>query len=561
MYEEIIQRLETVAAEAEWKASTDVSDQNTGQRIGAERALAVFQGSRYVIENSRRFLASRQSLNDIEFRELDKILLNAAESPGTIPEIVRAKIETEARLSAILDGFTFCLESQGDKCLKPITPNRIDDSLLMSRDLRERLRVWEASKQTGPALKKGLVEVRNLRNRVATELGYSSYFHLQVADYGMSVSEMMQLMDKMLVDTEPLYRPLHLYARRLLAQRYKQPVPEQIPAHWLPNRWGQEWPGLAESVELDDLFRGKSPEWIVQQSERFYRSLGWPALPRSFWEKSDLYQLPPGSTRKKNTHASAWHIDYDRDVRSLMSVTPNFRWFETSHHELGHVYYYLAYSNPRVPVVLRGGANRAFHEAVGDLIGMAARQQPYLREIGILPADRKIDSTQWLLDEALDSAIVFLPFSAGTVTHFEHDLYEKRLPPEQFNRRWWALTSRYQGILPPAPRGEQFCDACTKTHVIDDAAQYYDYALAYLIKYQLHDYIARNILHQDPHNCNYYGNKEVGKWLWEILRLGATRDWRQVIREKTGEDISSRALVEYFRPLREYLKTANAEAQ
>ena len=63
-----------------------------------------------------------------------------------------------------------------------------------------------------------------------------------------------------------------------------------------------------------------------------------------------------------------------------------------------------------------------------------------------------------------------------------------------------------------------------------------------MIKYQLHDYIARKILNQDPHNCNYYGNKEVGKWLSEILSLGATRDWRQVIREKTGEDLSSRAL-------------------
>ncbi len=123
----------------------------------------------------------------------------------------------------------------------------------------------------------------------------------------------------------------------------------------------------------------------------------------------------------------------------------------------------------------------------------------------------------------------------------------------------WLPATRASSLRPP--RGEQYCDACTKTHIIDDAAQYYDYALAYLIKYQLHDYIARKILHQDPHNCNYYGNKEVGKWLWEILSLGATRDWRQVIREKTGEDISSRALVEYFRPLREYLKTANAEAQ
>ena len=302
----------------------------------------------------------------------------------------------------------------------------------------------------GPALKKGLAEVRDLRNRVATELGYSSYFHLQVADYGMSVPEMMQLMDKMLVDTEPLYRQLHLYARRRLAERYRQPVPEQIPAHWLPNRWGQEWPGLAESANLDDLFKGKPPEWIVQQAERFYTSLGFPALPRSFWEKSDLYQLPPGSTRKKNTHASAWHIDRDQDVRSLMSVVPNFRWFETSHHELGHIYYYLAYSNPRVPVVLREGANRAFHEAVGDLIGIAARQEPYLRQIGILPADRKIDQTEWLLERSSRqrgglSALV----SAGTMTHFEHDLYERQAP----RRRVQPALVGSGGALPrhPAP--------------------------------------------------------------------------------------------------------------
>jgi len=282
-----------------------------------------------------------------------------------------------------------------------------------------------------------------------------------------------------------------------------------------------------------------------------------PPLPKSFWEKSDLYQLPPGSKRKKNTHASAWHIDMDKDVRSLMSVIPNFSWFKTSHHELGHVYYYIAYSNPKVPIVLREGANRAFHEAIGDLIAIAAGQQAYLKGIGVMPKDREIDQTQLLLSEALDNAIVFIPFSAGTMTHFEHDLYEKKLPMSEFNRRWWDYVTRYQGIEAPSPRGEEFCDACTKTHIIDDAAQYYDYAMAYLIKYQLHDHIARKILKQDPRNCNYYGNKEVGKWLMEILQLGATVDWRQLIREKTGEDISARAMLDYFKPLSEFLANEN----
>ena len=259
-----------------------------------------------------------------------------------------------------------------------------------------------------------------MRNRVAAELGYTSYFHLQVADYGMTVAEMMALMDKTVADMRPIYSKLHEYARKQWADRYKQPIPEKLPAHWTSNRWGQEWPGLVDE--------SKSPEWIVKQAERFYTSLGMQPLLKSFWEKSDLYELPAGSKRRKNTHTTAWNIDLEQDVRSLMSVTPNFRWFGTTHHELGHVYYYLAYNRPEVPAVLREGANRACHEAIGDLIAIAAHQLPYLRDIGIPPKDAKIDDRQWLLNEALDSAVVFLPWGAGVMSHFEHELYEKKLP-------------------------------------------------------------------------------------------------------------------------------------
>ena len=559
MYNVLDQKLGTVSAEAAWRAATDVNEQHTGEKIGAENAVAAFRGSTYVIENARRLLDRKENLSEIDVRQLENILLTAAEYPGTIPGVVQQRVEAEAKASAILDGFTFCLEKQGDKCVKTTNPNQIDEVLRTSRDLAQRRKFWEVSKQTGPALKPNLIQLRDLRNRVANEFGYSSFFHLQVADYGMTVPEMMRLMDKTLGEVQPLYDQLHLYARRTLAGRYKQPVPERIIAHWLGNRWGQEWPGLVEDVELDDYFKGRTPEWIVKQAESFYTSLGMPPLPKSFWDKSDLYQLPPESPRKKNTHASAWHIDTDSDVRSLMSVIPNFQWFETTHHELGHVYYYMAYSNPKVPHTLREGANRAFHEAVGDLIGIASRQVPYLREIGILPADKKIDQTQWLLAQALNSAVVFIPWSAGVMAHFEFELYEQKLPPDKFNQRWWQMVGQYQGIDPPATRGEEFCDACTKTHIIDDAAQYYDYALAFLIKYQLHDYIARTILKQDPRNCNYYGNKEVGKWLSDLLSLGATRDWRQVMKEKTGEEISSRALLEYFKPVSEYLKQQSPE--
>jgi peptidyl-dipeptidase A len=309
-------------------------------------------------------------------------------------------------------------------------------------------------------------------------------------------------------------------------------------------------------VDLDRLLEEKSAIYIVRQAERFYVSLGFPSLPATFWEKSDLYPVPATGSRKKNSHASAWHIDLDHDVRSLMSVEPNFDWFQTAHHELGHIYYYLSYSRPEVPPLLRDGANRAFHEAIGDLIAIAAGQVPYLRSTGLLAENTQVDKNLWLLNEALDT-IVFIPFSAGVMSTFEHDLYEKELKPDQWNKRWWELAQRYQGVDPPEPRDEQLCDAATKTHINDDAAQYYDYALAFAIKYQLHDYIARNILHQDPRNCNYYGNKEVGRFLKELLEVGRTVDWRTLIRQKTGEDISTRAMLDYFAPIASWLKEQN----
>ena len=547
-----------VASDAQWKAVTDVTPEHDGARVAAGKALAAIQGDRAAIERARALLESRDALEPLQARQLDRLLLNAAESPGTVPEIVARRVEAEGRQASALDGFQFCLERRDGRCVKPLSANDIDDILDRSRKLPERLSAWNASKETGPALKPGLVELQKLRNEVARAMGYPSYFDLQVADYGMTADEMTTMLRGFVDDVRPLYGQLHCYAKHELAARYGQPVPRRIPAHWINNRWAQNWDGIVEGVDLNPKFEGKSAEWIVKQAERFYVSMGFPELPASFWEKSDLYPVPRDSPRRKNTHASAWHLDLDADVRSLMSVQPNTRWFSTAHHELGHVYYYMSYSRPEVPKLLRGGANRGFHEGIGELISIAALQVPYLREAGILGPEESIDQARWLLDEALSQTIPFLPWAAGTMSSWERDLYKGELPPDQWNSRWWEYVAKYQGVEPPSPRSEQFCDAATKTHVNDDPAQYYDYAVATVLKYQLHDHIAKQILKVDPHQANYFGRKDVGDFLRSILEKGQTEDWRKLLKEATGEDLSTRALLEYFAPLKEFLDEANA---
>ncbi|MCU1282911.1 MAG: Angiotensin-converting enzyme, partial [bacterium] len=188
MYNSLYKGLTTVANEAAWLASTDVSDAHEAGRTAANTALAVFSGDRGIIEAARSFLSDRRNLPPMVSRQLDKILLAAAEGPGTIADVTRARVATESHQSSVLDGFTFHIDG------KPASANDIDDTLQHSRDLAVRYKAWEASKEIGKPLKPGIVQLQKLRNQVAREMKHSGYFALEVADYDMSDADMMKML-------------------------------------------------------------------------------------------------------------------------------------------------------------------------------------------------------------------------------------------------------------------------------------------------------------------------------------------------------------------------------
>lgn len=545
------------SALAEWDGNTKII---TGDTLNAHKiqkaneALAKFTGSNSVIEKTRSFLEHKDNLDIIQVRQLNTILYAAANNPETVSDLVSTRITAENAQNEALFGFEFQVNGTS------VSTGDIDKVLRESNDENERLKYWEASKEVGIGLKDGLENLRALRNGTVQALGYDDYFSYQVSNYGMTRQEMLDEMNKMIKEVWPLYRELHTWARYRLAEKYNTEVPEYIPAHWLPNRWGQNWDALVkvEGLDLDAVLKDKTPEWIVKEGEDFFISLGFEALPASFYEKSSLYPLPKDATYKKNNHASAWHMDLENDLRSLMSVESTAEYYITAHHELGHIYYYQAYTNPDIPPLLREGANRGYHEAIGYLFGLAASQKPFLASKGLVDKNAKIDETQNLLKEAL-KYVTFLPFGAGVMTEFENSLYAENLPKDQFNKKWWELAKKYQGMVPPSERGEDYCDAASKTHINNDAAQYYDYAVSYILLFQFHDHISKNILKQDPHATNYYGSKEVGDFLKGVLKTGANNDWRQLLQESVGSQISAKPMLEYFAPLMDYLKEQNKD--
>ncbi len=554
-YNNEYQKLYYAASEAHWELNTHIVEGDTLAEYNvkvASKAMADFTGSEENIETAEKYLALTVELTPLQLKQLEAIKYSAAGNPATLGSLIDDKIAAEATQTKKLYGYKYTLNG------KEVSTNEIDKVLASKKGLNEKLAAWEASKEIGKTLKTGIDTLRGLRNETVQPLGYDNYLHYQVSDYGMDVAEMRELLHKVINDIWPLYRELHTWTRHELANQYGKEVPEYLPAHWLPNRWGQEWNSIVdvEGFDLDGILAEKSAEWIVKTGEEFYMSIGLPALPQVFYDKSSLYPAPADADYMKNNHASAWHLNLDDDVRSLMSVEPNTKWWGTTLHELGHIYYYILYSNPDVPYILRGGANRAFHEGVGSMLGLAAMQKPFLQGRGLLPKDVELDEIKLLLKEALEQ-VVLVPWGAGVMTEFEHSLYAENLPVDQFNSKWWEIKKKYQGIVPPNERGEEYCDPCTKTHINNDPAQYYDYALSIVTLFQLHDHIAKNILKQDPHNTNYWGSKETGDFLKKILSPGATADWRELMKDELGEEISAKAMLEYFDPLYDWLKEQN----
>ncbi|HEX6883392.1 MAG TPA: M2 family metallopeptidase, partial [Planctomycetota bacterium] len=242
-------RLAAESSEAQWASNTHIvegDDTNAKRTQAADEALAAFTGSAENIEAARAFLEQRKELPELQVRQLERILFLAGDNPQTVPEVVKARIAAETRQNEALYGYTFRLDGA------EITPNQIDQALREETDLARRRKVWEASKEVGKGLKDGLVELRRLRNESVRALGYPDFFGYMASEYGMTTAELAAQIETVNRELRPLYRELHTWARHELAARHGQPVPDLIPAHWLPNRWGQDWSALVE-VEGFDL--------------------------------------------------------------------------------------------------------------------------------------------------------------------------------------------------------------------------------------------------------------------------------------------------------------------
>jgi peptidyl-dipeptidase A len=472
-----------------------------------------------------------------------------------------------ARLVASMDGAygrgKYCPAGESpETCLDIEAITRILASERNPARLRE---VWEGWHTISPPFKKDYVRFVELSNKGAKELGFTDTGAMWRSRYDMPPDDFSTEVDRLWQQLRPLYLSLHTYVRGRLHAKYGDAVPVDgpIPAHLLGNIWAQDWSnvydlvapaGAAPTVSLDAIFRarGTTPLQMVQAGERFFTSLGFDPLPKTFWERS-LFVKP--RDREVVCHASAWYVDNQDDVRIKMCIDPTAEDFTTIHHELGHDFYAREYNRAQ-PMIFRDSANDGFHEAIGDTIGLSVTPE-YLVRIGLLDkAPPASSDVMLLLRQALDK-VAFLPFSV-VIDQWRWQVFSGQVPPDRYNAAWWELRERYQGVRAPSVRGEEFFDPGAKYHVPGNTP-YARYFLSYVLQFQFHRALAKAAGCTLPLNrCSIYESAEAGKRLKTVLAMGSSKPWPDALEALTGErQLDATAIADYFAPLKAWLDEQN----
>ena len=476
-------------------------------------------GKRYqllALERARQ----ASSFDGVKVSQENRRKLNLIKSsfvmPSPLDEGLAGEISTiSAELDAMYGTGQHCFVD--DDCYDLEAFESIIDN---SRDPAELLKAWEGWRNIGKPMKDKYLRMVEIGNQGANDLGYEGLTDLWFSQYDMPADEFLDETDRVWEELKPLYDALHCHVRDELSNYYGEEVVARtgnLPAHVLGNMWGQSWSNIYDlvytpesgnsdtEIDLTKILIEKDIDEIemVKIAENFFISLGFDPLSDTFWDRS-LFIKP--QDRNVVCHASAWDLNSDiDDLRIKMCIERNAEDFSVIHHELGHIFYYQAYSH--LPDIFQSGANDGFHEAVGDLLTLSITPD-YLHKIGMVSQEESIqakaDPISLLMKQALDG-VVSVPWTL-MLDKWRAKVFTGETARDDLNSTWWELREFYQGVGAPIDRDADAFDPGAKYHIPGNTP-YTRYYLAKILQYQFHESLCNQMGFNGPlHECSIYDN-------------------------------------------------------
>jgi len=543
------------ASRAGWVQSTYITD-DTEILAAKANERAINAGVEYA-KQAVRF--DKMKLPDDVARKLlllkNGLTLAAPSNPKESEEVTRIAAAMEGEYGK----GKYC--PQKDKCLDLEDISKI---MAESRDPAQLLDVWRGWHSVAIQMRPQYQRFVELANKGARELGFKDTGALWRSKYDMPPGDFAAELDRLWEQVRPLYVSLHAYVRWKLREKYGDVVPANgpLPAHLLGNMWAQTWDNIYPLVapqsadpgyDLTQILKSRKTDAVqmVKYGEGFFSSLGFDPLPKTFWQRS-MFTKP--KDREVVCHASAWDIDYVDDLRIKMCIDITAEDFVTIHHELGHNYYQRAYNAQ--PPLFRDSANDGFHEAIGDTVALSVTPE-YLVKLGLLSSAPDASKDIGLLLQKALEKVAFLPFGL-LIDQWRWKVFSGEITPADYNKAWWALRLKYQGVAAPIARKDEDFDPGAKYHV-PAGVPYTRYFLADILQFQFHRALTKTAGCTGPLNrCSIYGNAAAGKRLQDTLAMGQSRPWPDALDALTGQrQMDATAIRDYFAPLQKWLDEQN----
>lgn len=510
---EIVAVIEKASRLAWWNLAT------TGDLIYAQQYEEANITLRKIYSSSEeyKFLRSHQHhpeplLNRQVTLLLQKYLENQI-SPEKIQEIV--KLETE--IEGIYTNFRPLIGNQ------LVSNNDLKEILLKSHDSKKRQEAWEASKQIGEQVKQKVLNLIQLRNASARDVGFHDFYSLQLHLQELEESQLFDLIERLNQLTLPSWEKYKSKLDQHLAKRFQISSDDLMPWHY-QDPFFQEAP--KQDDDFDSFYKGKD---LIEISRFFYESIGLSI--EDILNRSDLFER-----EKKNQHAFCTCIDRKQDIRILCNLRDNEYWMSTQLHELGHAIY-DQYIDQKLPYLLRQPAHTCTTEAIAMLFGRLSKNGDFLHQFCNVDATtaQRLSSYSQLQNAA--HLLVFARWCLVMI-HFERAMYQQ--PEADLNTLWWDCVEKFQWVKRIPGRNQ--ADWAAKLHLACAPVYYQNYILGEMTASQLLHYIYKIT------NKKSLASLEVGTLLKDkLFCLGSQLPWDKTLYHVTNELLNPNYLVQDIR--------------
>ncbi|XP_055372206.1 angiotensin-converting enzyme [Condylostylus longicornis] len=524
---------------------------------------------------------SKFNLNDIKDNKLNDLFTNLPNlGYEALNEDDMAELEaTQANMSLIYRKVYICSFEDRQLCNLTLIPH-VQEIIHNSNNTEEIEYYWnEWQTKSGFQAKDDFTRFIEFYRKTATANGYQKPSDYWFRKFGKG-DEIIRIIDKLVVQIQPLFEQFHARIRGLLRQkygsetiRYNWPFPQQLSEKYISAAFRNEdhdgielpyheagLPNVTEALQKKELL----PKSFFELAESFYQSIGLTPLESDFWDKNVLPKGDPSETYLYCTNKV--YNYYGKNTSPKMTHCPNvdnlrlMNMFET----VSTLHFHK--ESKIQPTLFQMEPFQDFYESLGKVFSLSATTPKYLEKIGILPSDaynaeRRLNRLYFLgFQEVFVLPVLYI------LDKYRIDVMNEKIKTWD-NCAYWDLTEKYTGAIPPYQRSNKDFDIPSKLLIGVDEI-YSGTIIGTAIKYQVYKHLCEKAGQYEKGNpnlqlndCDLSDHPEIGENVSKAMSLGSSKSWKEILSILTdGEtELSFDGLIEYFEPLIEWLKKDNEQ--